>query len=291
LQPIPNDLAAWTIEVIEQLLADGVFESRFFDFKEALPAPNDHQGKLRLRKSLAAFANSDGGGFLIYGIDDDRTLAPAARMIGLDPGLDFPQHFSGYGTGCVPRVVWRFLNAPLSLATGRLIHVVEVLEGRAKPHGVLENERWIFPKRTDGGSEALSYEEIRDAFRDRNALRRTLLLIRSEATRMHKQAEELNREVWNGFYDFSMRFRFRAGLLDSVVAQVVDIEDDEGLRIALDALRSSAAAADVESARLLALQQGETRDTLGNIARQTISNAERVVRSVERLLPKYGPAQ
>lgn len=285
---IPNELSAWTVPVIELLLTEKIFESRFFDFKETLPAAKDADGKLRLRKSLAAFANSDGGGFLIFGIKDDRTLAPAARIVGLDPGLDFPQQFSGYETGCTPRVVWRLQNPPLPLATGRLIHIVQVLEGRAKPHAVHENERWIFPKRTDGGTAPQSYEEIRDAFRDRNALRRTLLLIRSEAARMGRQAEELNREVWNGFYDFSLRFPFRVGLLDSVVTQVVDLEEDEGLRHALDALRSSAAAADVESARLMMAQPAAPRDTLGNIARQTISNAGRVVAIADSLLRKTG---
>jgi predicted HTH transcriptional regulator len=77
---IPVRLEDWTLGTIKGLLKAGAFENEAFDFKEQLPMPSDKEGKHRLRKSIAAFANS-GGGFLIYGIKDDRELSVYRLMI------------------------------------------------------------------------------------------------------------------------------------------------------------------------------------------------------------------
>jgi hypothetical protein len=55
---VPETLDAWTHDAIRNVVKQGVFESRLFDFKETVPSGADDGGKLRLRKTLAAFANT-----------------------------------------------------------------------------------------------------------------------------------------------------------------------------------------------------------------------------------------
>ena len=58
---IPETLAGWNLEVVRALVEQGVFETDRFDFKETLPHSKDEKGKSRLRRDVAAFANSGGG--------------------------------------------------------------------------------------------------------------------------------------------------------------------------------------------------------------------------------------
>lgn len=79
-----------------------MFESESLDYKEALPHPNDATGKDRLRHACCAFANSDGG-FLVFGIANDKTKSPEDRLIGLDKNFDFPEQFGNYPRSCAMR--------------------------------------------------------------------------------------------------------------------------------------------------------------------------------------------
>jgi predicted HTH transcriptional regulator len=66
---LPDRLQDWTIRHVEQLVQRGVHENDQFDLKEMLPHPADNAGKMRLKKTCAAFANS-AGGYLIFGVAD-----------------------------------------------------------------------------------------------------------------------------------------------------------------------------------------------------------------------------
>jgi predicted HTH transcriptional regulator len=154
---VPTTLAAWTIETIDRLVAVGIFESRTFDFKEWMPRGADEPGKARLKKTVAAFANETGG-FLVFGVKDDRTLPVKDRIVGVPPDCDVPALFGAQAARCTPAVQWDQLNPPHKLASGNYVHVIEIHEGSSKPHGIYDGERWIFPKRTEGGNELLSYE-------------------------------------------------------------------------------------------------------------------------------------
>lgn len=92
---IPLKLENWTLATLEQLIDKGYFETDQFDLKETLQHPNDQKAKTRLSKSCYAFSNSSGG-FLIFGINDDKGLSKNERLIGLDPKIDFPEHFGNY---------------------------------------------------------------------------------------------------------------------------------------------------------------------------------------------------
>jgi predicted HTH transcriptional regulator len=104
---LPKQLLDWTVQVVIDLLQTGMFESESFDYKEALPHSKDETGKDRLRRACCAFANSDGG-FLVFGISDDKTEPPENRLVGLDKSHDFPEQFGNYPRSCSPSIYLDF---------------------------------------------------------------------------------------------------------------------------------------------------------------------------------------
>jgi predicted HTH transcriptional regulator len=166
---IPKSLTEWSIPGITNLLIQGYYETEFFDFKEMLPPSRDDADKIRLSKSCCAFANSSGG-FLVFGVKDDKSLPPTNRLVGFDPSFDFPEQFGSYPKNCNPSIAWNFLNPPLQLENGRVIHIVEIPRSWNAPHciesGGSKGPDLIrrFIKRTNKGNEDMSYEEVRMAF-------------------------------------------------------------------------------------------------------------------------------
>lgn len=158
---LPALLADWNLEVIRDLLTKGYSESESFDFKEMLPRSSDDSGKLRLVKECCAFANGQGG-FLLFGIADDKSKPIESRLVGIPPALDFPEQFGNYPRRCTPSVYWDFRNPPIGLASGAAIHVVHIAQSYDAPHAVKDaHDGWYFAKRTNKGVEAMSYEEVR----------------------------------------------------------------------------------------------------------------------------------
>ena len=110
---IPRTLEQWSEESLLDLLDKHFFEPENFDYKETLPPKGDDRGKQRLRKALCAFANSSGG-FLVFGVKDDNTLAAADRLVGFAPSHDFPQHFGTFAADCRPAVTWDYKKPPIA---------------------------------------------------------------------------------------------------------------------------------------------------------------------------------
>jgi hypothetical protein len=185
---LPKQLADWTVQVVLDLLRTGMFESELFDYKVTLPHAKDDGGKDRLRRSCCAFANSDGG-FLVFGISDDKTKSPESRLVGLDNHLDFPEQFGNYPHTCSPSINWDFQNPPLSLESGRVLHVVYIPKSWIGPHAQgSPTTGWRFAKRTNKGDEDMAIEEVRSAFLGYYEKRLKLQLLRSELTSLREAA-------------------------------------------------------------------------------------------------------
>jgi hypothetical protein len=196
MRMIPKSLTEWSIPVITDLLVQGYYETEFFDFKEMLPHSKNEPEKTRLYKSCCAFANSSGG-FLIFGVKDDRALSPKDRLVGIDQTLDLPELFGSYPKNCNPSIPWNFLNPPLPLGNGNVIHIFEIPRSWNAPHCIeqagLKGSDLLrsFIKRTHKGNEDMSYEEIRMAFLQYYEKRLKLQLLQAELQNTRKHAEEL----------------------------------------------------------------------------------------------------
>jgi predicted HTH transcriptional regulator len=161
---VPKTLSEWSIEAIRTLLLAGVHESEEFDFKEMLPHAQNEKAKARLRAACCAFANG-AGGYIVFGIVDDRAKTPPDRLVGLPAAVDFPAMFGEYPKLCNPSVHWTFRNPPLGLPSGQLIQIVHIPPSWKAPHAYGDvDQGWRFTKRTNKGTEGMSIEEIRGSF-------------------------------------------------------------------------------------------------------------------------------
>src|SRR5712664_3812917 len=110
---VPTTLDDWTLDALVKLLASGAFEKDWFDFNEQLPNPKNPDAKEGLSAACAAFANASGG-FLVFGVKDDRTLKPEDRLVGVE-AKDFPEQFGNYPAKCSPTVEWDFKEGGVAI--------------------------------------------------------------------------------------------------------------------------------------------------------------------------------
>ncbi len=186
---IPRTLTEWTTDVVVDMLTKSLFETDHYDNKQELPHPQDHAAKERLRRTCCAFANSDGG-FIVFGISDDRTLPAEDRLVGLEKTQDFPQQFGNYPRKCVPSIEWNFLNPPLSLPSSKVLHVVEIPKSWKAPHATGDHDRgWRFTKRTNQGNEGMTIEEVRSGFLGLYEKRLKLQLLHAELAVLKQNAQ------------------------------------------------------------------------------------------------------
>lgn len=154
----------WNEALILDFLSKGMFECDYFDFKETLPNSKDEAAKSRLVNACCSFANS-GGGFLIFGVKDDRSLNATARLVGMDPKFDFPALFGTYPQKCEPSINWTIRNPPLQLKTGNVVNIIFIPKSPRGPHSVGKPEQGLkFLKRTNQGTDYMSSGEIKNAY-------------------------------------------------------------------------------------------------------------------------------
>ncbi len=219
---IPRSLKDWSIPVITDLLTQGFYESDFFDFKEMLPHSQNKDDKVRLYKSCCAFANSSGG-FLVFGVKDNKSLSAKDRLVGFDSAYDFPEHFGSYPKNCNPSIPWNFQNSPLQLDNGKVIHIVEIPRSWNAPHcfeiqAKSSDKLRCFTKRTNKGNEDMSYEEIRMAFLQYYEKRLKLQLLQAELRNIKSHSEkDLMITGYNAKATFGMG-EFGLSVIETVLA-------------------------------------------------------------------------
>jgi predicted HTH transcriptional regulator len=234
----PRALADWNVDAILEILSRGLFETEDFDFKESLPEPRDVAGKARLRGTCCAFANADGG-FLVFGVANDRALIAPDRLKGVDPRADFPEHFGSFPQLCVPGVEWTFRNPPLTLASGRVIHVIHVPKSWKAPHAVGNAEEgWRFLKRTNKGDEGMNMDEVRASFLSYYEKRLRLQLLRAELSVLREQAKNARITDPDRVDKSYSLVTFNVTIIESILADTYPLTvASPKLLTALDALR------------------------------------------------------
>lgn len=180
----PRLLSDWNLDVIKEIVAKGIFEGEDFDFKLALPDKKNDKSKQKMRETCAAFANANGG-FLVFGVKDDRLLNVEARVVGMDKAFDFPRHFGEYPRLCSPSVEWAFIKSPIELPTGKVLNIVHIPKSWKAPHAVgTADQGWRFQKRTNKGNEGMNMDEIRNSFLSFYEKRIRLQLLKSEISEL-----------------------------------------------------------------------------------------------------------
>jgi hypothetical protein len=224
---IPKELNDWTLDVIKELIEKNFNETEHFDFKEK--ANNkDQKSKYRMIKTCSAFANSSGG-FLVFGVADDKSLPLEERLVGLDPNFDFPEYFGNFPKQCNPSVYWDFKNPSLVLENGNVIHIVHIPKSWEAPHSTLrDGQTPEFSKRTNKGNEIMSHEEIKISFLNFYEKKLKLSLLSSEVTMVKNDAisMQLSEDDKKASYPLTT---FDTGVLESVLADsytILSTQDD-----------------------------------------------------------------
>jgi hypothetical protein len=221
----PNKLSDWTIDIIINMLDKGSFEDETFDYKESLPDRRNQENKIGLKKDCAAFANSNGG-FLVFGISDDKSKSSEDRILGVQPEEDFPAQFGEYPKSCYPSIEWDFRNPPLTLPNGNVIHIIHIFKSWKAPHFVDvsngNNGVWAVMKRTNKGNEPMSIEEIRYSFLGLYEKRLKLQLLHSELLNTLENAQSAiipDSEITNRY----SLITFDTAIIDSVITDTYSI--------------------------------------------------------------------
>jgi hypothetical protein len=189
-----------------------------------------------------------------------------------------------------PSVEWDFKNPPIPVGPGRVIHVVHVAASTRRPHGVFEDGRWCFTKRTNKGTEPLSYAELRGLFIDVEQRRANLLLFEAELHRLRELGEDQGRYVRSGGVEFLM-VRFDTARLEGVLPSIFSFVSDHSWLVRhLDALRNAAQAANARLSGVspYALLTAEIWDALRSAA---IDDAVRVTKAAGVVLVLLKNAQ
>ena len=176
---IPNSLDNWDYDLIKRLVGDGFFETDKFDFKEKLlHRKDDGKSITRLRRTVCAFANTEGG-FLIYGVKDDRSLSYDKRIIGIDSKKGFPLEFGDkIGRVVEPQVYYDFKNPPIKIPnSSRVLHVIKIPQSPERPHMNREKGKQEFYYRKNGGNEPMSFQQIKESFLNEEQRRQKLRLL------------------------------------------------------------------------------------------------------------------
>lgn len=291
---IPQRLEQWTVNQVIDVLARSGFEDDTFDFK--LHLPPDEDGKSRVRKTCCAFANS-AGGFLIFGVHDNRALSPIDRLVGIEPSKDFPQHFGNLLRACEPSLPCTFRNPPLVLDNGKMLHVVQIIRSWNGPHACRQpNGPWMFYKRTNQGNEPLSMEEIRYGFLGYYEKRQKLSLllaevrhIEADAQHMYVAPDRLERSAFAATFDLHT--------LSTVFSDVYSLlADNRELVDALQSLKRTCKSLNNRVATFVAtlsrdLQPGAVREhyashnrLVNNLSAQVQEHCRRSIRLIEPLI-------
>lgn len=229
----PSRLEDWNITLVRELAGSDTSENDWYDLKVNLQGQAEHQ-----RKVVAAFANTQGG-FLIFGVANDR------QVLGVQ-NPELPRDFGNKLThGLNPSIAFRF-SAPMSVPeTTGSVWVCEVPRSQRAPHAVLLNDHWVFPRRTESGSNVtLNVEEIRAAFEDSGQKRANLEFFRSELYRIRELAERQAGAAYWGTRDF-IGARYNTARLEGVLPLIFSILSQNTWLVShVDALRNSAQEAD-----------------------------------------------
>lgn len=282
---IPDTLAGWTLDVVRGLAALDTFETDRFDFKEQLPHPKDEKGKLRLRKTAAAFANSIGG-FLVLGVKDDRGLSPEDRLVGIASSEDLPAHFGAVVRHLEPSIAWTPKNPPIALATGTLLHVIHVHASPSRPHGLRVDDKWFIPKRTNAGNEAMSHAELVAAFSRRAEKVAKLRFVVAELQHIHDIAAKIRTDL-HLYSDSTEPFSLDLGPTVALLPEIFEFvsEHDRTVPVLLSNLRDQARGA--ETARSECRARGDTNG-MYRVAVKLAEAAHNAIHALKQLEPVRG---
>jgi hypothetical protein len=181
---VPTTIEDWTYETVIALTAIGRCEGERHDFKFHLP------DAANLTKLACAFANSLGG-FIVVGVKDH---GGHFVVEGVPPDGEIAKKFADK-VRSVPSIDFSSPRILAILSSTNVLYIFHVPQSPTRPHIPQTTEQRFFWKRTPGGCEIMSYNEIQEQFlryeerRDKLKLLLIELLLNRENIREFKSVE------------------------------------------------------------------------------------------------------
>lgn len=162
----PSDL---TFELLDQAVAAHVREADDLDWKLTLPQRSENpKWKEEFAKDVAAMANS-GGGWLVYGVSEDRKTSAATEVAGvgdLDQGVE--QQLRGVAHGHIRPAVRELRFHPISDPDRGNVLMLHVPASLDVPHLLSPTPQSLgAPRRFGAQSEWMGERELEQAYRSR----------------------------------------------------------------------------------------------------------------------------
>lgn len=158
---LPLNLSELKREDFEQLITNGVRESKTIEYKRELPGNSDSDKKEFLA-DVSSFANS-GGGDLAYGMECEDGLP--VKLVGIEiENIDATilKYESITKDGLAPRIACEII--PVELETNKYALVIRVLPSWNPPHRVVYKGHDKFYARNSAGKYSLDVDELRSLF-------------------------------------------------------------------------------------------------------------------------------
>jgi hypothetical protein len=154
-----------TLQDIEALIRDRVQENIHLDYKASGAIADDKRDEIS--KDVSAFANSDGG-FLIYGVEEERGSQLPIRIDGGVNDRKFPKEW-------LEQIIRSRINPiidgvriiPISVASGTSLYVVSVPKSLRGPHQASDNKYY---KRNNFINQPMEDYEINDVRNRRHSV-------------------------------------------------------------------------------------------------------------------------
>jgi len=141
------------------LVEGRVSESRYIDYKSALPGPQERE-RLDFLRDVSSFANTLGG-YLIYGMTEEGGTATGLSGLGtINPDKEILRMEEILRTGMRPRIHGVAFR-PIALSSGGLALVVKIPRSWNGPHQVVYNTDYRFSARGQNGKYFMEVDELR----------------------------------------------------------------------------------------------------------------------------------
>ena len=217
---VPVALEGWTYDAVVQLTRVGRCEGERHDFKLDLPASEN------LTKLACAFANSQGG-FVVVGVKD---RSGHFVVEGIAPDGEIAKKFADK-LRATPSVAFsgpRDIEIPDS---ANVLYVFHVPQSPTRPHISGLPGKGSFWKRTPGGCEQMTYEEIREQFLGYEERRDKLKLLFLELILNREHLQEMSASKED---EYSL-LTLDSGVLDRLLVDAYSVvkADDRLIQILL----------------------------------------------------------
>lgn len=185
------NLDAWTYETIVEIVRTKQLEPARFEYRAVLNPERGDPEKLneRLRKTVCAMANTDGG-YVIFGVRDRsvQVAKPENRVVGIPAAGDLLKEFGEKLKGIRLQPFFEATTRPISLPADacRALFAIHIPLSPRRPHEV----DGTFYRRNEGGfNEPMDYHQVRDQMLLTEERLRKVSLLRLEIGQVRKQYE------------------------------------------------------------------------------------------------------